>query len=64
MELAMHRITGQLWRWYHLERGQTMAEYGLIMAGVFLAAVGAYRLLGGDVGDPVEATSALFTSGS
>jgi len=64
MTTAMQRIGQHFERWVWVERGQTMAEYGLIMAAVFLVAAGAYRLFGGDIGTPVEATSALFTSGS
>jgi len=40
----------QLWsRYGRLQRGQTMAEYGLIVALVAIVAIGAWALLGTNI---------------
>ena len=60
MDTAVHRIGQHIRRWKSLEDGQTMAEYGLILAGVFLLAFGAFQLLGPAIQIPIDATAALF----
>ena len=45
-------------RWYlrlrENQKGQTMAEYGLIMVGVAVAAYAAYSALGGEINTVVN----------
>ncbi|WP_270181366.1 Flp family type IVb pilin [Alkalihalobacillus sp. CinArs1] len=40
------------------EEGQGMAEYGLILAGVAIVAVGAFNLLGGQVDALIDKVTA------
>jgi pilus assembly protein Flp/PilA len=42
------------------QRGQTMAEYGLILAVIAVVAVGAFILLGGEVEEKVSSIAGEF----
>jgi pilus assembly protein Flp/PilA len=42
------------------ERGQTMAEYGVVLALITLAVLGAMTLLGGNISSALTSVSALL----
>ena len=42
------------------EEGQTMAEYGVVLGVITIAAVGAFLALGGRVDDAINAVAALL----
>ena len=42
------------------EEGQTMAEYGVVLGVITIAAVGAFLALGGRVDDAINAVVALL----
>jgi Flp pilus assembly pilin Flp len=42
------------------ERGQTMAEYGVILTLITLAVLGAMTLLGGNVGNALESVAGVL----
>ena len=42
------------------EEGQTMAEYGVVLAVITIAAVGAFLLLGDTVDDAISSVVALL----
>jgi Flp pilus assembly pilin Flp len=42
------------------ERGQTMAEYGVVLALITLAVLGAMTLLGGNVSGALESVAGLL----
>lgn len=45
------------------ESGQALAEYGLILALVFVAAIATLVLLGGSIADPISAFVNNFGTG-
>jgi Flp pilus assembly pilin Flp len=45
------------------EEGQTMAEYGVVLGVITIAAVGAFLALGGRVDDAINAVVALLPGG-
>lgn len=49
------KLAHAMWAWTRDSEGQALAEYGLILALVFVAAVAALTLLGGAVATPFQA---------
>ena len=41
----------------HREDGQTMAEYGVVLAVITVALVGAFTVLSGEIGNALKAVS-------
>jgi pilus assembly protein Flp/PilA len=42
------------------ERGQTMAEYGVVLALITLAVIGAMTLLGGNISGALESVAGVL----
>jgi pilus assembly protein Flp/PilA len=42
------------------ERGQTMAEYGVVLAVITLAVIGAITLLGGNISGALESVAGVL----
>jgi pilus assembly protein Flp/PilA len=42
------------------ERGQTMAEYGVVLAVITLAVIGAMTLLGGNISGALESVAGVL----
>jgi Flp pilus assembly pilin Flp len=51
----MNRVRQTWSRFFRLERGQTMAEYGLITMLIAMVAIGAWALLGSNITTAVNA---------
>ena len=47
----------------HSEDGQTMAEYGVVLSVITIAAVAAYLALGGKINDAINAVANLLKTG-
>ena len=45
------------------EDGQTMAEYGVVLSVITIAAVAAYLALGGKINDAINAVTNLLKTG-
>jgi len=45
------------------EEGQTMAEYGVVLSVITIAAVAAYLALGGKINDAINAVTNLLKTG-
>lgn len=44
----------------HREDGQTMAEYGVVLAVITVALVGAFTILSGHIGNAISAVSKVL----
>ena len=58
-------MTFRIWNWInslHVEReeGQTMAEYGVVLGVITVAAVGAFTFLGGHIDTVIRAVAGRF----
>ncbi len=60
MVVALQAIGRRIQRWMWVERGQTMAEYALILGAILLVAFAAFQAFGVDVQSPINATSDSF----
>lgn len=45
------------------EEGQTMAEYGVVLAVITLAVIGAFMLLGDAIFDKISSVTSILTGG-
>ncbi|MFA7248137.1 MAG: Flp family type IVb pilin [Dehalococcoidia bacterium] len=57
---ALTSLMGMLWTTTHDEDGQTMAEYGLILAGVAVIVMAAVWALGGAINATFESIVGQF----
>lgn len=46
----------------YFKRGQTMAEYALVLAAVAVIAFGAYKVLGNGIGSIASGVDSMLTS--
>ena len=56
----MNRIFNFLFLQLRREEGQTMAEYGVVLAVITVALVGAFALLSGKIGTAIDEVSAVI----